>query len=151
MLEVLHLKVVGEGRTLARLDQRPLQALDLLLLLQLLDLLRQVHRMLEQVDVREAITIRYRHNMIAIYRQFPREVAILRARDLRRLVRLLLVSQQHVLLQFRHVLLGLVLRVCQLHQGLSVADGGVLNVASIRLLLQQLLLILLAHLLLDRC
>jgi len=57
LFEVLNLKIIGKGWTLAWLDQRALQALDLLLLLELLNLLRQVHLMVEEVDVSEAIAI----------------------------------------------------------------------------------------------
>ena len=104
------MKIVGERRTLARLNERPFQALDLLLLFQLLNLLWQIHLVVQQVNFRDAVAVRNRH-VITIDRQLARKVAVLLACYLWRLVCLLLVPKQHMFLHFRHILRGLVLRV----------------------------------------
>lgn len=57
LLKVLYLEIIRERRALARLNQRPLLALNLLLLLELLDLLRQVYLMVEQVYLRDTVAI----------------------------------------------------------------------------------------------
>ena len=91
LLEVLYLvKIVGERGTLARLNERPLQTLDLLLLFQLLNLLRQINLVIQKVHFGDAVAVRNRH-VITVDRQLARKVAVLLASYLRRLVCLLLV------------------------------------------------------------
>jgi hypothetical protein len=70
-----------------------------------------------------------------------------------RFVRLLLISQQHVLLYPLGVL-ALLLAVCYLHEGVPVAHGRILYLLILKVLhdgrlLQKLLLVILISLLLD--
>lgn len=129
LLEVLglhtHLEfLLRESGALALLDQGPLQTLDLLLVLEILYLLRQVKARLNQVHVGHSIPIRNRH-VVAVDGELPGEIPILRTCDLRSLVGLLLVSKQHMLLHFLRVLC-LLLCVCYLHEGLSIPERRVL-------------------------
>lgn len=155
LLQILNLKIIRESRTLTRLHQSSLQIFYFFLLLELLDLLREIDWRwlswlgpLKNFHFSDTITIRNRH-MIAMNGKLPRKVPIFLTSQLRCLVSLLLVPQQHMFLHFRYILRGLVLRVCKLHQRLSVANRRVLNITPVGLLLQQQLLVLLAHLLLD--
>ena len=97
------MKIVCEGGTLARLNERTFEALDLLLLFELLNLLGQINLVIQQVYFIDAIAIRNRH-VITIDSQLARKVAILLTCNLWRLICLLLVPKQHVFLHLHGLL-----------------------------------------------